>query len=421
MAYKAYKYRIYPNKEQQQKMMQFFGCVRTVYNMCIDYYNAEYQRWKTQGGMFKKTPLVTEYKKIKPYLKDCDNAALAYARSNFEKALSDFFKSRNGKRKGKKIGFPKYKKRGKSKFTYKTCDTHGGIRFDETRTHIKLPKMGWVKCVLHRPYEGIIKSVNVTMNKSDKYYISVMTEVEVIKPEMIKKNNINHLSVVGLDMSLPKFLISSDESDNAITKYNHEYRREERRLARLQRRMSKKVKGSSNRFKARKRLNVLYEKVSNRRKEFIIKTALYYARKYDAIVIEDLDMQNMSRSLRLGKSVMDLGWGMFVSWLEHECSKYDTFVLKADKWFPSSKTCHECGSKNDLLRLSDREWVCPTCGCIIDRDYNAALNLRDYFINEYNTAGTAGINACGDETSTLRETLEQALSLKQEAPHFREG
>lgn len=96
-------------------------------------------------------------------------------------------------------------------------------------------------------------------------------------------------------------------------------------------------------------------------------------------------------------------------------------MLKADKWFPNSKTCHECGSKNDLLQLSDREWVCPTCGCIIDRDYNAALNLRDYFINEYNTAGIAGINACGDETSTLRETLEQALSLKQEAPHFREG
>lgn len=120
MPYKTYKYRIYPNKVQQQKMMQFFGCVRSVYNMCIDHYNTEYERWKTQGGEFEKTPLVTEYKKTKPYFKDCDNAALAYARSNFEKALSDFFKSRKGKRKGRKVGFPKYKKRGKSKFVYKT-------------------------------------------------------------------------------------------------------------------------------------------------------------------------------------------------------------------------------------------------------------------------------------------------------------
>lgn len=118
---------------------------------------------------------------------------------------------------------------------------------------------------------------------------------------------------------------------------------------------------------------------------------------------------------------MDLGWGMFKTWLEYQCSKYDTFVYKIDKWYASSKTCHECGSKNNMLKLSDREWVCPSCGCIINRDYNAALNIRDYFINKINTAGTAEINACGDNASTLRETLVQVLSLKQETPHFREG
>lgn len=421
MAYKAYKYRIYPDAEQKQKMMQFFGCVRVVYNMCLDNYCQKYEEWKKNGTDIGKTPLVTEFKKEKFFLKDCDNAALAYARSNFEKALSDFFKSKKGERKGKRVGFPKHKKRGKSKFTYKTCDAHGGIRFDDSFQHIKLPKMGWVECVYHRKHKGIIKSVNITMAKSGKFYISVMTEVDMIRPELNRKNSLSNLSVVGLDMSLPKFCISSSEEDNTITKYNHEYRIEERRLARLNRRLSKKTKGSKNKDKTRKRLAVLHEKIASRRKDFVIKSALYFARKYDVVVIEDLNMQNMSRSLHLGKSVMDLGWGMFTTWLAHECEKYDTFLMKADKWFASSKTCNECGSKNEFLKLSDREWVCPSCGCLIDRDLNAARNLRDRFITKYNTAGTAEINACGDNTSTLRETLAQALSLKQEAPHLREG
>jgi putative transposase len=137
--------------------------------------------------------------------------------------------------------------------------------------------------------------------------------------------------------------------------------------------------------------------------------------KYDVVCIEDINMQAMSRSLHLGKSVMDLGWGMFRRWLEYECERYDTVVYKVDKWYPSSKTCHCCGYVNKELRLSDREWVCPNCGATIDRDRNAAMNLRDCFVNEINTAGTAGIHASGDRTSTLRGTVEQVLSLKKEA------
>ena len=421
MAYKVYKYRIYPDAEQRQKMMQFFGCVRVVYNMCLDNYCQKYEEWKKNGTDIGKTPLVTEFKKEKFFLKDCDNAALAYARTNFDKALSDFFKSKKGKRKGKKVGFPKHKKRGKSKFAYKTCDAHGGIRFDEDYTRIKLPKIGWVKCVYHRKCKGIIKAVTVTMTKSGKFYISVMSEVDAIKPLLNRKKKTENLSVVGLDMSLPKFCVSSCEDDDAIIKYRHEYRREEMRLRRLNRRLSRKENKSKNREKAKKRLSALHEKIANRRKDFIIKSALYFARKYDVVVIEDLNMQNMARSLRLGKSVMDLGWGMFKTWLGIECEKYDTYLMKADKWFASSKTCHKCGAKNTLLELSDREWVCPNCGCVIDRDRNAAINLRDYFLKQYNTAGTAEINACGDNASTLRETLVQVLSSKQEAPHFREG
>ena len=417
--YKAYKYRIYPNKEQRQKFMQFFGCARLVYNKCIDWYSEAYKEWKENGTPIGKLPLVTEFKKEYEFLKLCDNAALAYARSNFEKALSDFFKSKKGNRKGKKLGFPKYKSKHKSKFIYRTCGSHGGIKFIDD-SHIRLPKVGAVKCVKHRDFIGVIKAVTVEMKTSGKFYVSV--SVDCPSETMIKlnkKNNINNLSVVGLDMSLSNFAVSSNIDDNAIIKYVKKYRSNENRLSRLQRTMNKRVKGSSNRLKAKIRLGSLHEKIANHRKDFVTKLALYFARKYDVIMLEDINLQDMSRTLHLGKSVMDLGFGMFRTLLAQKCVEYDSSIIYIDKWYPSSKRCNSCGSINSSLSLSDREWVCTECGCINDRDYNAACNIRDYFTLILNTAGTAEIHACGDSASTLRETLLQVLSLNQEAPSFR--
>ena len=418
---KGYKYRIYPNKQQQQKMMQFFGCCRVVYNLCLDWYTNEYKRWKEQGGNFGKLPLVTAFKKEKEFLKDCDNAALAYARMNFETAIKNMRDSKKGKRKGKKCDFPKRKKRGKCKFIYRTQDSHGAIRFDEENKHIRLPKIGWVKCVKHREFYGRILSVSVSMTSAGHFYVSVLSDEHDL-PVINKRRNASSPKTVGLDMSLPHFCVSSDgEDDDMISKYHRFYREEQRKLARLQRMVSRKMKGSNNRNKARIRFAKAYERTHNRRMDFTVKMALYFARKYDAVIIEDINMQSMSRTLHLGKSVMDLGWGGFVKWLEVECRRYDTHLQKADKWFASSKTCNHCGYVNKYLMLKDRDWVCPVCGMHHDRDRNAANNLRDYFLNQYNTVGTTEFQACGDMASTLRETVEQVLSLKQEAAPFREG
>ena len=418
--FKTYKYRIYPNKEQKLKMSQFFGCTRLVYNKCIEWYSEAYKSWKSNGTPIGKTPLVTELKKQFDFLKQCDNAALAYARANFERALSDFFKSRKGKRKGKKIGFPKYKSKHKSKFTYRTCDAHGTIRFIDD-SHIRLPKLGAVKCVKHRNFTGTIKAVTVEMKTSGKFYISVMVDCPNEQTLKINKlRNINNLNVVGLDMSLTDFVVSSDENDDTITKYVRQYRRNEKQLAKLQKRFSRTQKGSSNRMKAKRRLGSLHEKIANQRRDFINKQALHFARKYDVVMLEDINLRNMSRTLRLGKSVMDMGFGMFRTMLEQKCQEYDCSVIYIDKWFPSSKRCNSCGHIHSSLSLSDREWVCDSCGCINDRDYNAACNIRDYFYDIINsTAGTAEIHACGDYASTLRENVMQALSLIQEAPSFR--
>ena len=417
--YKAYKYRIYPNKEQQTKMGQFFGCCRFLYNKCIEWYSDAYKSWKENGTDIGKTPLLTDFKKDFEFLKECDNAAIAYSRSNFERAIKDFIKSKNGKRKGKRLGFPQFKSKHKSKMTYKTCDAHGGIRFVDG-SHIKLPKMGLVKCVKHRDFDGVIKAVTVEMKPSGKYYIYVMVECpNKIELKINKKNNYNNLNVVGLDMSLSVFVVSSHEEDNTIVKYVRNYRKNEKHLSKLQRKLSKKEKGSKNRMKSKRQVAVLHEKIANQRKDFINKTALYFANKYDVIVLEDINLQNMSRTLHLGKSVTDLGFGEFRTVLEQKCNEYDTTIFYVDKWYPSSKTCSSCGTINKSLKLSDREWVCTECGTCHNRDFNAALNLEQYFTNQYNTVGTTEINACGDNASTLRAIVMQVLSLNQEAPSFR--
>lgn len=414
--YKAYKYRIYPNKEQQVKMNQFFGCCRFVYNKCVEWYSDAYKSWKENGTDIGKTPLLTDFKKDNVFLKECDNAALAYSRSNFERAIKDFIKSKNGKRKGKRLGFPQFKSKHKSKMTYKTCDAHGGIKFVDD-SHIKLPKMGLVKCIKHRDFDGVIKSVTVEMKPSGKYYISVMVECpNEIELKINKKNNYNNLNVVGLDMSLSDFVVSSHKEDNTIIKYVRNYRKNEKHLSKLQYKLSKKEKGSKNRMKSKRQVAILHEKIANQRKDFINKTALYFARKYDAIVLEDINLQNMSRTLHLGKSVTDLGFGEFRTVLEQKCKEYDTTIIYIDKWYPSSKTCSSCGAINKSLKLSDREWVCTECGTCHNRDFNAALNLEYHFTNQYNTVGTTEINACGDNASTLRAIVMQVMSLNQEAP-----
>lgn len=417
--YKAYKYRIYPNKEQQTKINQFFGCCRFVYNKCIEWYSDAYKSWKENGTDIGKTPLLTNFKKDFEFLKECDNAALAYSRSNFERAIKDFIRSKKGKRKGKRLGFPKFKSKHKSKMTYKTCDAHGGIRFVDG-SHIKLPKMGLVKCVKHRDFDGVIKAVTVEMKPSGKYYISVMVECpNEIELKINKKNNYNNLNVVGLDMSLSDFVVSSHEEDNTIVKYVRNYRKNEKHLSKLQHKLSRKEKGSKNRMKSKRQVAVLHEKIANQRKDFINKTALYFASKYDVIVLEDINLQNMSRTLHLGKSVTDLGFGEFRTLLEQKCNEYDTTIFYVDKWYPSSKMCSSCGTINKSLKLSDREWVCTECGTCHNRDFNAALNLEHYFTDQYNTVWTTEINACGDNASTLRAIVMQVLSLNQEAPSFR--
>ena len=236
---KSYKYRIYPNKEQQEKISQFFGSSRKMYNLLLDWWISAYKEYKTNGTPISALPQPTFYKKQEEYsyFKDCDAVALATARINLNRALDNYFKSKKGKRKGKKVQFPKFKKKGKCRDSYGTFNNYDCIKV--TDGHISLPKLGRVKIVLHRPYEGTIKSVHVSCTKSNHYYVSLTCEASD-EATVNNVSHINNLNVVGLDMSLSQFVVSSNRDDNTKTKYVRLFRKNEKRLARLCRNLSKK-------------------------------------------------------------------------------------------------------------------------------------------------------------------------------------
>ena len=416
---RAFKHQLYPNTEQAELIFRTIGCARFVYNNLLDNYKQQ-----LDNGLKPKLIEVSELKQSNNFLNEVDSLALANAKQNLGTALTNFFKSRNGKRKGKRIKFPKHHKKYKTKWRYTTNNQNGTVRVEGDT--LKLPKVGFVRIELHRPIEGEIKSCTVEMTRDGNFYASIAVEL----PDRYKHRQLpqfGELRVVGIDMSLSHFAVNSEGvEDDTKHKYVRRYRSNEKQRSRLNRSLSRKEKTSSNRDKARKRLAKLDRHIANCRQDYAHKMSRHYADNYDVIVLEDIDLQSMSWTLHLGKSVTDLGFGEFRRFLTYKCEETDCAIMYADKWFASSKTCHCCGEKNDRLKLSDRHWICPSCGAKLDRDENAAENLRDYFYGvvteeNYNTAGTAGIHASGDAASTLRYVLEQAASLKEEARSFRWG
>lgn len=413
---KGFLYRIYPSEEQVSLIRKNIGSARFIYNKLVEWNNSVYESYKHDGVKNNTIPLVSSFKDEFPFLKEVDDYGLANARRNFIKSRTNFFSSLKSKRKGKKIKPPKFKSKNTSKWSYTTSFSHNNVRI--SNKGIRLPKIGLVKINYHREIEGRILSVTVAEMRDGSFYVSVLTEFEKVVKPYINKENPN---VVGLDMSMDKFFVSSNEEDNTTTKYIRLYRKNEKKRKRLNRKMSKKQKvnsdvkvfskkwnkevvvkeNSKNREKARKKLAKLDKKISNRRKDFCHKQSKLLVKKYDVIVIEDINLQEMSNKLNLGKSVNDLGFGLFKSYLKYKSIEHNCLIIEADRWFPSSKTCSSCGCINKNLKLSEREWVCPGCGQTHDRDFNAALNLRDYYFKIINTSGTEEIQACGDNAYVI--------------------
>ena len=357
---KAFKFRLLPNKEQAVLLAKTFGCVRFVYNKMLAERKETYEKFKDDKEALKKQkfPTPAKYKGEFPFLKEVDSLALANAQMNLQTAYKNFFEGN--------AEFPKFKNR-KSKQSYTTNRVNGNIELQDG--YIRLPKLKLVKIKQHReiPADYKLKSCTISKTKSGKYYISILTEYEKdIKSVSIQK-------VVGLDFAMDGLYVESEQGEKA--NYPRFYRQSLDKLAKEQRILSRRKKGSARWEKQRLKVAKLQEKIANQRKNFLHHKSKELASNYDAVIIEDLDMKGMSQALRFGKSVHDNGWGMFTTFLAYKLKEQGKQLVKIDKWFPSTKKCSCCGAEK-IMKLSERTYHC-SCGYVADRDYNSAINIKN--------------------------------------------
>lgn len=341
---KAYKYRLYPNKEQQEYFAKCFGCVRFIYNRMlsdkIDYY-------KETKKKLNNTP--AQYKKEFEWLKEVDSLALANAQMNLQTAYNNFFKR-------PEVGFPKFKSKKNRYYSYTTNNQGGNIYISDR--YIKLPKIGLVRVKKHRDFEGLIKSVTVSQTPSGKYYVSVLVSQEE-KEKLSKTDN-----QIGIDLGLKEFAITSDGEMIENPKY---LRKSEERLRKLQKDLSRCKKGSKNREKCRVKVAKQHEKIANQRKDFLNKLSHRLIMENQQICLEDLKVKNMMSNHKLAKSIADVSWSEFVRQLEYKAEWYGREIIKIDTWYPSSQIYSNCGHKDGKKALSIREWTCPECGTVHER------------------------------------------------------
>ena len=361
--FKSFKYRLYPTAPQAEKINQNIGCARFVYNQLLDDRIKVYKETKQRS---KKT--YCDLKKEYAFLKEADSRALLNARENLDAAYDKFFKEPSA-------GFPKFKSKHKCRWSYTTNNQRrekypekDSIRFDGNR--IKLPKVGYVKIVEHRQHEGVIKSVVVSKERSGEYYASVLCEIE--QPEPLPATD----KVVGIDLGLHDLIVCSDGERVEAPKY---FRKSEQKLARIQRVFSRTQKGSNGHEKARLKVARCHQKIKNQRNDFLQKLSTKLIRENQVICLEDLSVKGMERNKKLAKSVTDASFSMFVSMLEYKAEWYGRKVVKIDRFYPSTQLCSGCGYKNESIKglsgLKFREWTCPECGEVHDRDLNAARNI----------------------------------------------
>jgi len=349
---KAYKFRLYPNKKQQEYFAKCFGCVRFIYNKMladkIEYY-------KTTGKILNNTP--AQYKKEYPWLKEVDSLALANAQLNLNKVYKNFLKD-------KSVGFPKFKKK-KNKQSYTTNNQNGTIYIKDG--YIKLPKLkSMVKVKQHREFNGKIKSVTISKTLTNKYYVSILVEEEITPLPKIDKK-------IGIDLGIKDFAVTSDGEIFENPKW---LRKLEQRVKFLQRSLSRKKKGSKNREKVRLKLAKAYEKLVNQRQDFLHKLSSKIINENQVIVLEDLKVKNMQQNKHLAKAISEVSWAKFRRMLEYKAKWYGREIIIAPQNYASSQICSKCGYKNpDVKNLALREWECPNCGAIHDRDINASKNL----------------------------------------------
>ena len=372
----AVKYRIYPNKEQAKLINKTIGCARFVYNLMLnDFYT----------NNIIKTP--AKYKDDYSFLKEVDSLALANSQMDLRQAV------RNHKRNPSHFGKPNFKKKFRSKLSYKTNNQHGTVRIEGNKLILPKFKSG-VKIMVHRKIEGLIKSVTIEYTASDYYTASILYGV----PDEAKLVTLSKDKVLGIDLGIKHLAITSDKVKYDNPKYYHKtqakLKREQKILSRrLEQNVKQRVYDKNgkcirtiykkplfecqNYQKQKKKVAKIHQKVRNQRLDNLHKVSSDIIKNHDYVVLETLRIKNLMKNRKLSKSIADVGWGLFIYLLDYKAERYGKKVIKLDQWFPSSQICSNCQHNDGRKALNIREWTCSNCQTKHDRDVNAAINIKN--------------------------------------------
>jgi len=401
--YKAYKYRIYPTREQETLLAKSFGCCRWFWNYALNLYQETYKN--TGKGLTRGyiQGLLPNLKKEYEWLKDSYSQCLQVVALNISTAYKNFF--------DKRAMLPRFKsKHGRQSISYPQ-----NVKFEND--YINLPRIGLVHCKLHRVCDGAIKTVTVSRNPDGKYFISVLVDTSTALSTSDCKAQAEPVPIdkaVGLDVGLTHFVITSDGSKIDNPRY---FIKHQRNLKRKQQKLSKKKKGSNNRHKARFKVAKVHSKIARSREDFLHKLSRKVVNENQVIAVENLNIKGMVRNHNLAKAISDVGWGMFLTMLKYKAEAEGKTYIEIDRWFPSSKTCHVCLNRVDNLTLDVRAWTCRHCGTHHDRDVNAAINIRNEGLRIL-ALGTSA-SACGGDVSRSGKisVLLDAIPVESRSQH----
>lgn len=351
---KGLKYRIYPTEPQKELIAKHIGCSRFVYNLALETKNVAYLGYKHNFSPFDLIKQLPELKQECDWLKEVNSQSLQQSIQNMDIAFKKFFKG---------AGFPKFKSKHKGKQSFSVPQN---IIVENNLLIIPKFKEG-IEIVLHREIKGTLKSATISVTPTGKYFVSILVDTNI---EMPVKALIAESTTIGVDLGIKDFAITSN---GEVFENFKNLQKAQSKLKYVQRKYSEN-KGK----RTKQRLALLHEKVVNKRKDFLHKTSTKLIRENQTICLEDLAVSNMVKNHNLAQAINDVSWSTFVSMLEYKADWYGKNILRIGRFAPSSKTCSCCGYINKELTLKDREWTCPKCKSILDRDVNAAINIKSF-------------------------------------------
>jgi len=399
---RTFKYRLYLNSSQQEDIRKNIDACRFVYNWALEKSTAAYKKDNTTLSAYDLHAMLPELKEEHIFLKDAYSQSEQQAVRRVCKARQNFF--RRVKQGDKKPGYPKFRS---SRYHRQTFDIPQNVKVDFEKRKTYLPKIGWVKTIFHRRFKGTVKTCTVISSDIGRYFICIVVEDGKSPP---KKKRVTKKKSIGIDVGLKTYATTSNGEKIENPRY---LQSKLKRVQCLQRRLSRKTKGSQNREKARIRYGKCHEKIANQRRDFQQKLSTKLVVENQAIMVETLNISGMVKNRRLSRAISDAAWSYFFSMLRYKSELYGMTLVEIGMFEPTTKLCHKCGFKNGSLTLKDREWTCPECKTDHDRDVNAAINIK--------MIGLKTVMASRGPREEPVELSAMAGAKKQEANYFSSG